>query len=245
MAKRVVITHAGDGAFQPCGWPGREGVDAKILWRRDANGPFTALVRYPTAWRRGVPEYMTVDEAVFAAAGNLIVNGSAFRDQTYGAFAPGAVRLASQAPEGATTLSFFSGSPQAIDGMAPNGLHEASSDVRRCGLYFDGWDADFDKISAPLWRQASARIKLLRRDAGGAETFIIGTLPIWRARQAERHDHDLEIFVIEGDLAWADASLGAWDHAFVPAGAAVGPYRSTDGATLLIRSHGPFRAEAC
>ena len=239
----VVVTKADARAFSPCGWPGRDGVTARVLWR-DANRALTALVKYPAPWRRDVPEYVDVDEALLALEGCLYINGSAFRDQAYGAFAPGAVRLASQAPEGALTLSFFSGPPSAKSGMTPPGMHDPARDVRRSGLYFDGWDAGFDKLAAPLWQAASARIKLLRREPNGTETFIIGTLPLWRAANAERYAHDLELFVIEGDLGWDGVDLGAHDHVFIPASSRIGPFRSADGATLLFRSHGPFKAEA-
>ena len=240
----VVVTRAAAVPFKPCGWSGREGVEAKILHRRGDNGPFTALVRYPENWRRGVTEYLEADEALLALDGTLFINGAAFAHQAYAAFAPGAVRLAAQAPAGATTLSFFSRAPEVKEGMAPEGLHRPERDVRRCGLYLDGWDSGYDKITLPLWQRASARVKLLRREAGGTETFLIGTLPVWRAAQAERYASDLEIFVIEGDLGWGGGSLDGGSHVFVPAGTAVGPYASTDGATLLFRSHGPCRAEA-
>ncbi|MBM3514929.1 MAG: hypothetical protein FJX59_14630 [Alphaproteobacteria bacterium] len=239
----VVVTKADAGAFAPCGWEGRDGVTAHVLWR-GAHGARTALLKYPAKWRRDVPEYVDVDEALLALDGCLYINGTAFRDQAYAAFAPGAVRLASQAPDGALTLSFFAGAPSAKAGMTPQGLHDPSKDVRRSGLYFDGWDAGFEKINAPLWQAASARIKLLRREASGAETFIVGTLPLWRAAQAEKYALDLELLVIEGDLGWDGVDLGAHDHVYVPAGTPVGPFRSADGATLLIRSHGPFKAEA-
>lgn len=240
----AIVTKYNEGSFAPCGWVGRDGVTARILWRATAGGALTALVKYPAKWRRNVPEYVDADEALMALDGCLYVNGAAFRDQAYGAFAPGAVRLASQAPDGALTLSFFSGTPSAKAGMTPPGVHDAAQDVRRCGLYFDGWDAAFDKLAAPLWQAASARIKLLRREPSGAETFIIGTLPLWRATKAERYVYDLELFVIEGDLGWAGVSLSRHDHVFIPAGTRVGPFQSADGATLLVRSHGPFRAEA-
>lgn len=239
----VVVTHGDDDGFAPCGWPGREGVSAKLLHRR-ADGAFTAMVRYPAGWRRGVTEYLEADEALVALEGALFINGVAFAQQAYGAFGPGLARLGAQAPDGATTLSFFSGKPGVREGMAPLALHRADYDVRRCGLYLDGWDAGYDKIALPLWQQASARVKLLRRAADGSETFIIGTLPIWRADRPERYAHDLELFVIEGDLGWNGVNLRRHGHAFIPAGTAVGPYASVDGATLLFRSHGPCRAEA-
>jgi hypothetical protein len=243
MNAGVIVTPGSGGGFAPCGWPGRNGVEAKVLWR-GANGASTAVVRYPKGWRSAVPEYVDADEALLALDGCLYVNGAAFRSQAYGAFAPGAVRLASQAPEGALTLSFFSAPPAARAGMAPPGLHRPTDDVRRCGLYFDGWDADFARLPAPLWQAASARVKLLRRESSGAETFLVGTLPLWRSAQAERYRCDLELFVIEGDLAWDGFALDAHAHALIPAGCVVGPYRSTDGATILMRSHGSFRTEA-
>jgi len=239
---QVVVTHADELAYSACGWTGRDGVEAKIL-HRGSGGGFTAIVRYPTGWRRGVTEYLEADEALLALDGALIINGSIFKSQAYGAFAPGAVRLAAQAPGGAIALCFFSGVPGVHEGMAPPGLHQADRDVRRAGLYFDGWDAGYDRIALPLWQKASARVKLLRREPGGAETFLIGTLPIWRAAKPERYAHDLELFVIEGDLEWDGVRMREHSHAFIPAGTPVGPYASIDGATLLFRSHGPYRAE--
>lgn len=238
---KMIVTHGDDLPWRPCGWPGREGVDAKVL--RQGNGLFTALVRYPTGWRRGVTEYLEADESLMTLEGSLIINGAAFSHQAYGAFAPGAVRLAAQAPQGAVTLSFFSRAPGVREGMAPVGLHHPDRDVRRCGLYLDGWDAGYDKIALPLWQQASARVKLLRREADGAETFLIGCLPVWRATRAERYAANLEIFVVEGDLSWTGIELRGGSHVFVPAGTTIGPLASTEGATLLFRSHGPCRAE--
>ncbi|MDX2221125.1 MAG: hypothetical protein SFV21_00160 [Rhodospirillaceae bacterium] len=235
---------AAEGAtFQPCGWFGRDGVAARVL-RRDGAG-LVALMRYPAGWRAAPLEYLEADEAFLVLNGALVVNGTTFARQAYGAFSAFAPRLGACAPDGATVLAFFSAPPHARAGMTPPAQsaacrHDAARDVARRGLYLDGWDDDFARLAAPFWQAASSRIKLLRRDPAdaGADTLILGVLPIWRAARPWRPATALDLFVIEGDLAWDSAVLTAGAYAFIPAGAKLDGLRSTDGATLLIRSRG-------
>jgi hypothetical protein len=237
----IHIVPASEAGFAPCGWPGRDGVVARGL-RRD--GPALAtILRYPPGWRAAPLEYLDADEAFYVLDGALTVNGTTFAAHAYGVFAPFAPRLGACAPQGATVLAFFSAPPHARAGMTPSAHHDAARDVARRGLYLDGWDADFTGLAAPFWQAASARVKLLRRDPAdaGAETFLIGVLPIWTAARPWRPAADTELFAIEGDLAWPGHELSAGGYAVIPAGVTLDRLRSTDGATLLIRSRGGYR----
>lgn len=96
----------------------------------------------------------------------------------------------------------------------------------------------FDELPRFAWipqgQLAGLRAASLSRDArSGAETLLVEASPLWRWSEGVTWRHDVELFVLEGDLAFDGYALDAGHYVFWPAGRECRGWSSRAGVRVL------------
>ena len=217
---------------------GRADAWVRTLSHDSVTGALSALVRYPAGWNRTTPEHLTVDEEIYVLDGSIEIDGLRYRTDTYAYLPAGLVRRQAASPEGAVVLTFFSGAPETKRGSGL--VADRRKWIGRIDPYLGTWDPGPQGIAVDAELKAGARIKPLHRDpTTGAETFLLGFVPVWRDERILKTATDLEVYLLSGDCAQMRTGLmrsGA--YAFRPAGTEFGPTGSLTPSVFLVRTSG-------
>ncbi|MSO64955.1 MAG: hypothetical protein EXQ85_04005 [Alphaproteobacteria bacterium] len=224
---------------------GRDDVFSRLL-SRDARtgGGVTALVQYPPGWNRATPEHLTVDEEFYVLSGSIDVDGLHYRPDTYAYLPAGLTRRQAASDQGAVLLSFFSGEPRAVAGAG--GRVDRAKWQGRIDPYLAIWEPGAQGLAVDAELKTGARVKPLRRDSiGGAQTFLVGFVALWRDARRLRAAHDIEAYLLSGDCALAGRGvMRSGAYVSRPAGSEFGPMGSLTPSVFLVRtSGGPYRVD--
>ncbi len=210
------------------------GLDAKVLSRDSESGAQSLVLRYPAGWSQSGPAALAAAEEFLVLEGALTVCGVEFGRWSFGYVPAGATRTVAAGPAGAIVLSFFDRTPESAQ-PAAGGTFTPD----RIDIFDDGWDADYGGIDSPELEAAGARKKVLRNDPdAGDQTWLIGTLPLWRERKCETHPVVQEMFLLAGSIAGNAGIMHPGAYFWRPPDILHGPYGSKTGNLILMRSCG-------
>ncbi len=210
-------------------------VEIKVLSRDTNSGAASLLQRYPAGWSSAAPYHLEAAEDFVVLEGEFAINAVPYTELTFAHLPPRHGRRGVRSVGGAVVLSFFDASPEVTQGEgAP-----APGLIEKIDVLRDGWDGDYSGIDSPELAAAGARKKILRSDpAAGDQTWLIGTLPLWRERKTETHPVVQEMFLLSGSIAGNTGIMHPGAYFWRPPDIKHGPYGSKTGNIILMRSQG-------
>lgn len=204
---------------------------ARLLSRDENSGALTAMVRYPAGWTLKTPHALAAEEEFFVIDGELSVNDHRFGRMSYGRIPARASRAVMQAAADTTALVMVNGdqataAAQGIDIPAP---------IAPLAEGLETWTEN------PYTRYLlGTGVRPLKEDPDTGEvTFLYSALPFRYMAKRWTHPVVQEMFVLAGEYAINDVGLmcpGA--YAWWRENEWHGPYGSTTGFMMLIRSQG-------
>lgn len=197
----------------------RPGVESKLLSRDSANGAASLLVSYPARWA-GV---IDVDggEECYVLRGALQIDGVEHPAHSYFALAAGSRHDAAAAAVGATVLCFV-------------GSDAARTPVLGHDALRAPWQATFTVGLPP----GAARKDLAVDPVTGAQTWLLGTMPMRWGTRPERHPVVEEMLLLSGRLVSPLGTMTPGAYFWRPPGIDHGPYGSLTGTLALFRTVG-------
>lgn len=212
----------------------RRGVDVRRLSHDRDTGACSLVLRYPAGWQSPEPHHLDVDEEIFVLHGDLQIGPTTYSDKCYAHLPAGYDRRSARSEHGAVVLTFFSGEPRYIAGVAPTGLLDASRLVE----YVDGYSGEWGGNFHPQFPPGAGR-KFLRRDPiDGEETWLLGTMPLRSGRRPEKHPVVEEMFLLSGELVGHVGVMQAGAYFWRPPEEWHGPFGSPTGNLMLFRTKG-------
>lgn len=220
--------------------PWRDGVltgqrgplPARQLSRDDDTGALTAMVRYPAGWTLRAPHAVAAEEEFFVIDGELQVNDHRYGRMSYGRVPAGAARARMQAASDTTVLVMVNGSDRETADVVEM---ELPAPITPLAEGLETWTEN------PYTRYLlGTGVRPLKEDADTGEvTFLYSALPFRYMAKRWTHPVVQEMFVLSGEYAINDVGLmcpGA--YAWWRENEWHGPYGSTTGFMMLIRSQG-------
>lgn len=202
-------------------------------------GAFTALLRYAGGAVAHEPLHRAGSEELYVLEGELAINGVELRRHHYAYLPAGYVRRGFIASPGTLVLTFFNGGFADLDAArTPAELREAP--VLPLDAQAMEWDgATLDPKLAHL--RLSRKILRAAPD-DSCRTYLLAGLPHGRPRsgyvQLERHPHDEEMFLIEGDMSCPQGVMRPGAYFYRPRGIVHGPHFSDHGFFMFMRNPG-------
>jgi hypothetical protein len=221
---------------------GRSDVHVRTLNHDSVTGAVSALVRYPAGWNRTEPEHLSVNEEIYVLEGSIEIDGLRYRADNYAYLPAGLVRRHATSDDGAIALTFYSGRVHVERGAKAACNRELW--IGRIDPFVAIWEAGAQGIAVETELKAGARARLLRRDgASGAETFLLGFVPLWRDERIVATSSNHEIYLLSGDCVVNGRSLArSGAYCCRPAGTRFGPSGSLTPSVFLVRTEGgPYR----
>lgn len=207
-----------------------EGVEVKVLSEDTESGAASLLARYPAGWR--APQgRRSADEEFLVLDGEFWVGAVRYGHLNYAHWPAGHPTAERSSPNGAILLTFFSGLPTPA---GENVEAEAGRLVDRLDAYTVPYTGNFH----PDFPAGAGR-KVLFTDPGTRETsWILGTLPVRWAEQAEVHDHVEEMYLLSGEVHGDRGVMRPGAYFWRPGGIDHGPYGTLTGNLYFFRTRG-------
>lgn len=208
-------------------------VECKILSRDEETGACSTILRYPSGWSLSDLHHLTADHELLVLDGSVEINGQTYQSDSYGYLPAGRNHEDWAAPGGAVVLSFFSSTPNALEGI---GQH-AGTAIPYIYLHDMAWtSADID----PDVQFLRIAHKMLRQDKERGESTMIldcgaQTHPQdWKER-ALKHPSAEEMFLLSGDIAGERGIMHQGAYFWRPPEIWHGPFGSRHGNICVIR----------
>lgn len=211
-------------------WGTRSGVEIKILSRDEETGASSLLVRYPRGFSSpgGV---LSVDEEFLVLDGALAIGERVYGHLSYGHWPAGYRNPGVRSENGAVVLTFFSGLPQPAAGKI-----EYRKD--RLIEYVDAYQVPYTGNFHPKFPPGAGRKKLYADPITHDTSWLLGTLPLRWAEEAEIHPTVEEMYLISGETHGNRGVMRPGAYFWRPAGAPHGPYGTLTGNLYFFRTKG-------
>lgn len=215
----------------------RPDAEYKLLSRDVADGACSALMRYPSQWRREGPEFISASEEFYVLEGSLTIDGVTYKEDCYAYLPPRWTRTTMTSEEGCVLLAFYDREPSLYAGEG----EICARDKPRAIPFIDATKIPWDMtLNDPNLRHLGISRKNLRTDAEtGERTFLSLILPQSAPPDGkglqEMHPVVEEAFVLSGALAGPQGVMHPGAYFWRPPMIAHGPFGAHWGAVSFIR----------
>ena len=227
-----------------------QGVEIKTLSRDDQSGACSLLLRYPPGWGQEGQRYIDVDEELIVLGGALEINAVEYSDQCYAHLPAGFERRQASSPEGATVLTFLSGTPESVDGAAATAIYDEARLVERIDTFSAARSTDVTELGVKLTDEIAdgfyGFVHLLYREDPYThdQTWMLAAPPLWRGGVVEIHPVVEEMYLVAGDMAANTGLMKPGAYFWRPPGIPHGPFGSKTGNLMFFRTlGGPLATE--
>ena len=221
-----------------------QGTETKTLSEDTESGAASLLIRYPGGYARREAEYLSVDEELFVLQGSLRINDQDYTEMCYAHLPAGFPRTIQTSDEGATVLTFLSGTPETESGDPPAGLYDPSRLVAHIDSLKTRPSNDLTKLGVEVTAEIEAgfvgfSFLLYREDPYTQDqTWMLSAPPLWQGGVVEIHPVVEEMYLVTGDMAADRGLMKAGAYFWRPPGMAHGPFGSKTGNLLFFRTKG-------
>lgn len=207
----------------------RAGVEVKRLSRDDETGACSVVMRLPAGWRSPAGA-LACDEEFLVIGGALTIGGEAYTDKFYAHLPAGHETGEWESAEGAVLLAFYSAEPARGAAAA----YDPARLVARCDAFRVPYTGNFH----PEFPPGAGRKVLYEDPITGAQSWILGTLPMRWAERAEVHPIIEEAYVLAGEAQGNRGVMRPGAYFWRPPHKVHGPYGTLTGNLYFMRTQG-------